>query len=242
MRIIQITDLHIGTPEDHPFGIDIRANFTNILKAVSAVPHDLLVISGDLCLYEGDVQIYEWIKQQLEELQLTYLVIPGNHDDQEMMVEVFDLRQNLQSATLFLTSTADQPPLVLLDSSAGKLEAAALQLLQAYLRAHPSPICLFMHHPPLKMGVPFMDNRHAMRDTQALLDILTAHPYPISIFTGHYHVEKSVRWKNLDIHVTPSCYFQIDWRQEDFAVDHQRIAYRYIDWNGEALQHGVVYL
>jgi Icc protein len=242
MRIIQITDLHIGTPEERPFEIDIRANFTRILKAVKAVPHDVLVISGDLCLQEGDVAIYQWIKQQLDDFQLNYLVIPGNHDDKEMMVEVFELGQQLQNGALFLTATADQPPLVLLDSGAGRVDEAALQLLQGYLQAHPTPICLFMHHPPLKMGVPYMDTLHALCDTEPLLAVLTEHPYPISIFTGHYHVEKSVRWKNLDIHITPSCYFQIDWRQEHFAVDHYRIAYRYLNWDGGALQHAVVYL
>ncbi len=242
MRIIQITDLHIGTLEERPFDIDIRANFIRMLKAIKAVPHDVVVISGDLCLHDGDLAIYQWIKQQLEDFQLNYLVIPGNHDDKEMMVDVFDLRQQLQNETLFLTSTAGQPPLVLLDSGEGKVDETTLQLLRDYLQAHPAPICLFMHHPPLQMGVPYMDTLHALRDTAPLLAVLTEHPHPISIFTGHYHVEKSVRWQNLDIHITPSCYFQIDWRQQHFAVDHHHIAYRYINWDGEALQHTVVYL
>lgn len=242
MRIIQITDLHIGTPEERPFEIDIRANFIKILTAIKAVPHDLLVISGDLCLHDGDVEIYLWIKQQLDGLQLNYLVIPGNHDNQEMMFDVFDLQQKLEHQTLFLTSSSEEPPIVLLDSGSGQLEDTTLQLLQAYLQAHPRPICLFMHHPPLKMGVPYMDSRYALREPEPLLKLLTGHPYPISIFTGHYHVEKSVRWQNLDVHVTPSCYFQIDWRQQHFAVDHHRIAYRQIDWDGATLQHAVVYL
>lgn len=242
MRIIQITDLHIGTPEERPFDIDIRANFLRMLKAVEAVPHDLLVISGDLCLHEGDIATYEWIKQQLEAFQLNYLVIPGNHDDKDMMIDVFELQQQLKHETLFLTSSAGQPPLVLLDSGEGQVDETTLQLLRDYLQAHPAPICLFMHHPPLPMGVPYMDNRHALRNTAPLLAVLTEHSYPISIFVGHYHVEKSVRWQNLDIHITPSCYFQIDWRQEHFAVDHHHIAYRYLNWDGEALQHAVVYL
>ena len=242
MRIIQITDLHIGTPEERPFDIDIRANFIRILKAVKAVPHDLLVISGDLCLNEGDRAIYQWIKFQLDDFQLNYHVIPGNHDDKEMMIDVFGLRQQLPQGAFFLTSTEDQAPIALLDSGDGQVDANTLQLLRDFLHIHPSPICLFMHHPPMKMGVPYMDSRHALRDTEPLLAVLREHPYPISIFTGHYHVEKSLRWQNLDIHITPSCYFQIDWRQEHFAVDHHHIAYRYLEWDGKLLQHAVVYL
>ncbi|WP_020537080.1 metallophosphoesterase [Lewinella cohaerens] len=242
MRIIQITDLHVGTPEERPFDIDIRANFIKVLKAAKAVPHDLLVISGDLCLEEGDLAIYQWIKQQLDDFQFNYLVIPGNHDDKEMMVSTFGLHQQLQKGALFLTSPDDQPPLVLLDSGPGQVDETTLSLLQEYLQAHPAPICLFMHHPPMKMGVPFMDNKHALRNREPLLSVLTEHSYPISIFTGHYHVEKSMRWRNLDIHITPSCYFQIDWKKEDFAVDHHNIAYRYINWDGETLEHTVFYV
>lgn len=242
MRIIQITDLHVGTPEERPFDIDIRANFIKVLKAAKAVPHDLLVISGDLCLEEGDLAIYQWIKQQLDDFQFNYLVIPGNHDNKEMMVKIFDLHQQLQKEALFLTSPSDQPPLVLLDSGPGQVDETTLHLLREYLQSHSGPICLFMHHPPMKMGVPFMDNKHALRNREPLLSVLTQHPYPISIFTGHYHVEKSMRWRNLDIHITPSCYFQIDWKEEDFAVDHYNIAYRSINWDGKTLEHAVVYV
>lgn len=242
MRIVQITDLHIGQAEELPFDIDVRANFLKILTSVKAIPHDLLVISGDLCYEDGDAAIYQWIKKQLEEHQLKYLVIPGNHDDTALMVETFDLQHQLQEKELFITSEKEQPPFLLIDSGAGKLTPTCLKLVANYLAQQTGPVCLFMHHPPIKMGTPYMDNHHAFQDGEAFLDLLTAYPYPISIFTGHYHIEKSARWKNLDIHVTPSCFFQIDWRKEDFAVDHHRIAYRYINLEEDALLHAVVYV
>lgn len=242
MRIVQITDLHIGHAQDFPFEIDVRANFLKILAAVKAVPHDLLIISGDLCYQDGEKEIYHWIKMQLDEQEFNYLVTPGNHDDTALMVEAFGLQDQLRQGELFTTSTAEQAPFVMINSGTGKLTATCLDLLTNYLAQQNGPVCLFMHHPPTKMGTPYMDNNHAFQDEAALLRILTAHPYPISIFTGHYHIEKSVRFKNLDIHVTPSCFFQINWREQEFAVDHHRIAYRYLDWDGIALAHSVVYV
>ena len=243
MTILQITDLHVGPPGELPFGVDVRTNFTKILAAVRAVPHDLLLISGDLCYQDGDRAIYAWIKTRLEEGGFTYVVTPGNHDDTDLMVECFGLRSRLCRGELFLTpGDTTQPAWAAVNSGPGIVSDTALVLLRDYLAKRAGPVCLFMHHPPLLMGVPYMDESHALRERQPLLDVLTAHPYPITVFTGHYHVEKSLRWKNLDVHVTPSCFFQIDWRQRDFAVDHYRIAYRHIVWDGASLEHAVVYV
>ena len=241
MRIIQITDLHIGGPEEFPFQVDVRSNFLRILDEVEKYEHDLLVISGDLCYQDGEVPIYEWIRSELEKRQLKYVVIPGNHDDAQMMVETFELPCELRQ-NFFFNLPEPAPPVVFLNSGPGVLDSLQLEALQAYLKQTQQSICLFIHHPPLPMGVPYMDDNHAMRATEDLIAVLTTHPYPISIFTGHYHVEKSLRWKNLDIHITPSCFFQIDWKEQDFAVDHHRCALRWIEWDGTQLQHGLRYI
>lgn len=241
MRIFQITDLHIGGTEEQPFEVDVRQNFLRMLDEMAKHNYDLLVITGDLCYEDGDVEIYRWIRAQLEERQLTYLIIPGNHDEEAMLISSFDLPSEL-GENYFFHFTAPEPPVAFLNSGKGFVSDQQVDTLQQFLLANQAPICLFMHHPPVPMGVPYMDNNHAIRDTEQLLQVLTEHPYPITIFTGHYHVEKSLRWKNLDIHITPSCFFQINWREQDFAVDHHRCAFRWIEWNGERLQHGLIYV
>ncbi len=241
MRIIQITDLHIGGPSECPFEVDVRANFLRILDEVEIAHHDLLVISGDLCYQDGEVAVYQWIRAELEKRRLEYVVIPGNHDDDQMLIEAFGLPTE-RLYDFFFCLDESSAPVAFLNSGPGVVSAPQQASLEQYLKRQAKPICLFMHHPPIPMGVPYMDDNHSMKETAALLEILTAHPYPITIFTGHYHVDKSVRWKNLDIHVTPSCFFQIDWRQVDFAVDHHRCAYRWIDWDGTTLLHGLHYI
>ncbi|MEL6658558.1 MAG: metallophosphoesterase [Bacteroidota bacterium] len=240
MRIIQITDLHIGGPTEYPFEVDVRTNFLRILDEITQADHDLLVISGDLCYQDGEEAIYQWIKTELDKRQLTYAVIPGNHDDDQMLIDTFELPEDRRENFFF--HLTDSAPVAFLNSGKGSVNDSELQSLTAYLHRNASPVCIFMHHPPLPMGVPYMDDNHSMTETEALLEILSKHPYPITIFTGHYHVDKSVRWQNVDVHVTPSCFFQIDWRQQDFAVDHHRCAYRWIDWDGNTLQHGLHYI
>ena len=73
-----------------------------------------------------------------------------------------------------------------------------------------------MHHPPLHAGVPFMDNQHALKNREEVQSILFEHPFNVNIFTGHYHVEKMIRKKNIVVHITPSCFFQIAQESEEF--------------------------
>lgn len=240
MRIFQITDLHIGRAEERPFEVNVRDNFLQILDEMSQHSYDLLVISGDLCLEDGDADIYHWIKAQLQERQLNYLIIPGNHDDSELMVNCFGLPDQLKD-NFFFYLEAPNPPVLFLNSGPGTVSTPQVKSLEQHLALIDAPACLFMHHPPLPMGVPYMDNNHAIKAADPMLEVLSAHPHPITIFTGHYHVEKSLRWKNLDIHITPSCFFQINWREQDFSVDHHRCAFRWIEWDGARLEHGLIY-
>lgn len=242
MHLIQITDLHIGQADELPFEVDVRDNFLKILAAIRVKPCDLLVISGDLCFEDGDRQIYDWIKIQLAQLSCPWVIIPGNHDNTELLANCFSLEKDCKQGQLFFSGESAHPPLLFLDSARGQLSKLQLTFVETYLTQHQQEVCIFMHHPPMPAGVPYMDNNHAFRNSTETLAILTAHPYPIHIFTGHYHVDKSVHHKNLSVHITPSTFFQIDWQEQDFKVDHHRCAYRSIFWDGTTLEHSLVWV
>lgn len=242
MRLIQITDLHIGNAHERPFDVDVRANFLKILSDIQKHDYDLLVISGDLCYQDGERAIYNWIKGHLDTLDKRWAIIPGNHDDSQLMADCFSFNDRCQENQLFFCGNESEPPTLFLDSSPGFLSELQLNYLRNYLSEHQNEICLFMHHPPLQAGVPYMDNQHAFQNSEETLALLTAHPYPIHIFTGHYHVDKSIHYKNLNIHITPSTFFQIDWKEEDFKVDHHKCAYRHIIWDGESINHSLIWV
>ena len=117
-----------------------------------------------------------------------------------------------------------------------------LKWLKYELETLEKAVIIFMHHPPVLSGVPFMDNKHFLKNYTDFQRIAFQYPYPIHIFCGHYHVEKTVSIQNLHVYITPSTFYQIDWREAEFKVDHYRIAFREIDITGGMLRHGLHYL
>ena len=80
MKIIQITDLHIGEEGEDSHGVDVRQNFQDILKTIRHIGPDLIVLTGDLCLNSGNPRIYQWVRSHLDYLGIPYTAIGGNHD------------------------------------------------------------------------------------------------------------------------------------------------------------------
>ena len=87
-----------------------------------------------------------------------------------------------------------------------------------------------------------MDNRYPMQYVEPVQKIFFDHDANVHIFCGHYHVEKTIRLKNITVHITPSCFFQIDQESAEFKVDHHRIGYREIVLDNQMLSSTVRYL
>ena len=241
MKIIQITDLHIGTRGENTANVDVRNNFLNILAEVKFAHADHLVVSGDLCYKDGRKSTYNWIKARLARLRIPYEVISGNHDKTPLIKEVFDLDHLGKDEELYYAKKLRKWTCLFLDSSRGRHSTNQLKWLKRQLHQADTEIIIFMHHPPVKAGVPYMDNNHPLQDIEEVQQILFEFPHNITIFCGHYHVEKTIRLNNLLIQITPSCFFQIDQSSEDFKIDHRKIALREIHLNGKTIQTTVRY-
>lgn len=241
MRIAQITDLHIGGEGENPQGVNVRANFLKLLASVRRFQPAHLVVSGDLCVRDGERAIYQWIKAHLDDLHIPYELISGNHDDPVLMAEVFGRQSDCHEDGLYFARHWAGWPVLFLDTTHGVLPESQRDWLREQLGQHDRPVIIFMHHPPFRSGVPHMDNRYALENREDVQEILFAHRHPITIFTGHYHVDKVVNHRNVQVYITPSAYFQIDQHQEKFQVDHYRPGLREITLNGERILHSVVY-
>lgn len=235
MKIIQITDLHIGLESDDTHSVDVRRNFLKILKEVQKRQPDYLVLTGDLCLMDGDVVIYKWIKTHLDELNIPYEIVSGNHDDSTILAQVFNKTEFLHGTELFFKKRLGNKTCLFLDTAVGELSNNQLLWLGKELRELQQEVVIFMHHPPVNGGVVFMENNHAMRGREQIQSVLCNYDYPITIFCGHYHTEKTICQQNLTVHITPSTYVQIDDNAENFLVDHYRIAMREITFEPYAV-------
>lgn len=228
MRIVQISDLHIGNKGEDTFGIDVRGNFLKIQAAITKCRPDHLILSGDLCYRKGKKEIYYWIKKRLEAIGFSYDIISGNHDDPVMIAQIFNLENQLKNKELYYSKCLDDQPVLFLDTSPGTMSIKQIQWLKDQLFSWKQDMIIFMHHPPFYFGVPYMDNKYAFQNRKEIQDIFFSFPYNITVFSGHYHVEKSLRVKNVLAYITPSCFFQIDQYSETFNVDHLRIGFREI--------------
>ena len=242
MRIVQITDLHVGREGEETYGVDVRANFRKILQAARQWRPEYLVLSGDLCYRDGDVEIYHWIREQLDELGIPYEVMSGNHDDPVLLAQAFEREDLLKDSELYFARQVASRTIIFLDTTTGLVSGQQQGWLREQLQQLEQEAMIFMHHPPLEAGVPFMDSKHALRNRSEVQAILLAHPFNVHIFSGHYHVEKAVRKQNLLVHITPSCFFQIGQHSEQFQVDHYRIGLRAINWENGVMMNAVHYL
>ncbi|MCB0689678.1 MAG: metallophosphoesterase, partial [Saprospiraceae bacterium] len=227
MQLLFFTDLHTGNVGEYPHHVDLRKNFTDLLREISQHHFDYLIIGGDLCLQSGDVAIYQWQKEQLDALKKPYFIIAGNHDNQLLLCEVFEACVLAGNEEIYFSKIWDGIPVLFLDTGRGSMSGQQKEWLRTTLKgAVDTPVVIFMHHPPLLMQVPHMDRQYALEDREEIQSILQETPNPKHIFCGHYHVEKNAFQGNVSVTVTPSLFFQIEQFNSDFAIDHFNIAYR----------------
>jgi Icc protein len=242
MKLIQITDLHVASEGEFTHGVDVRQNFLDILQAVKSFSPDHLIITGDLAFDTANEEVYRWMKSHLDQLEIPYTAIAGNHDTSTVLAKVFDLEYRLSGEELFYKYTAGDQPLLLLETSLGTVSAVQLAWLSEELARLDGPALVFMHHPPIVGGVAFMDTNYPLRNMAEVQDVLHRHPHPVYVFCGHYHVEKMICSKNMTVHITPTTYFQMKWQQPTFELDNLKIALREIVLRDDgAVESTVVY-
>ncbi len=244
MRIFQLTDLHLTREgQQTDFRVDIRQRFQTLLNIIRWEKPDYLMITGDVCYEVAESEVYHWAKTLLDELKIPYSMLSGNHDESVMMAEAFGLQDLLlHESELFYHLQLGNWDCICLDSSVGSLSHLQSGWLQQQFRHMEGEVIVFMHHPPLKAGVPFMDTNYAMQNTAPLLNVFFNHPHAVHLYCGHYHVEKTLRLQNLTVNITPSLYFQLDRRTPQFRLDHTAGGFREIILEADIISSCVRYL
>lgn len=242
MRIAISTDFHIGREDEDAKGVDVRGNFLRLLSRIDLLRPDQLVLLGDFCLREPDESVYRWVREQLDRIGIPYDFISGNHDDPQLLARTFQREDLLQDGGLVYHRDWEGRPVLFLDTTPGIVSPYQLSWLADQLSSLNKDVIIFMHHPPFLARVPYMDSRYPLLNREPLEQLFFRFPHRIQVFSGHYHIEKTISCRNVDVFITPSCYFQIDQHSEDFKVDHHRIAIRILDLTREGIWQTVEYL
>ena len=224
MLIAQITDTHITPDGVLAYRRVDTAAF--LARAVEHILHldprpDLVFATGDL-VDAGTREEYRRLRHLLAPLPMPVHLIPGNHDDRAAMRQEFPDHHYLPREG-FLQYVVDVGTvrIIALDTllpgaAGGLMDATRIGWLDARLREAPAaPTLIFMHHPPFKTGIAYMDSI-GLEGADALADVVRRHPQVERVACGHLHRTIHSRWAGTVATTAPSTAHQValDVREE----------------------------
>ncbi|MEP6564801.1 MAG: phosphodiesterase [Mesorhizobium sp.] len=192
MKIIQVSDLHLGRRGQLHFGVDLHERLDRCIAHINARHADatLCVFTGDLT-DAGEPGSYADIKAALNALSVPYRLLPGNHDKRTNLVAAFPEHPLDDSGFVQSAYDTAEGPLLFLDTLAeGRTEGELCQSRLAWLEARLSeakgrPALVFMHHPPTELGLAELDPL-GLENPERFLGLLRQHGNS-RIFFGHVH-------------------------------------------------------
>ncbi len=231
LSILQITDLHILPGLDETFlGINTEHYFHAILELAFAEHHhfDLILLTGDLAQHPCSAN-YQRILNRLEATNTPCICLPGNHDDYELMQQIFNTslvscRKQVRLENWQLICLNSQIP----GAPGGRLSEQELLFLEDCLINNPNHYALIaVHHHCLETKSAWMDTM-MIENSQEFLTIITQYPQTLAITTGHIHQVMDIAIGGVRVLGTPSTCFQFTPESKTFSLDITAPGYRLI--------------
>ena len=151
---------------------------------------------------------YELLRKALAPVDAPLYVLPGNHDDPQVLRRHFDVAApySVDLGPLRLVALDTTIP----GEDSGALDSARLGWLDTELAAAPDqPTLVAMHHPPLVLGIPVWDRIGLARaDRDALSEVIERHPQVRRLVAGHVHRTITGEFAGRDVMTCPSSYVQ----------------------------------
>ncbi len=231
LSLLQITDLHILPGLDDIFlGINTEHYFHAVIDlAFAENDHfDLVLVTGDIAQDPCEIS-YQRILQKLEATNTPCICLPGNHDDYQLMQQIFNTTQvNCQKQALLknwqLICLNSQIP----GSPGGGLSKAELLFLEDCLTNYPNHHALIaVHHHCLETKSTWLDTM-IIENSEEFLAITKKYPQAKVITNGHIHQERDITSGSVRILGTPSTCFQFKPESKTITLDTTSPGYRVI--------------
>lgn len=238
LSILQLSDLHIlSQPGATLLGVDTLHYFQACLKQAfdSGQHFDLLLLTGDLA-QDPCLRTYQHILSSLNDYyaDIACICLPGNHDDFELMQQVFNTamvscQKQLLLGAWQLISLNSQIP----GEPGGRLAEEELLFLEQCLVQYPEHYAIIaVHHHCLKTNSTWMDTM-MIENSKAMLAIVRASPQVKVITNGHIHQIMDETVGQIHVFGVPSTCFQFVPGSTQFSVDDTAPGYRLLKLGSE---------
>lgn len=214
MIIAQITDTHLTASGKLHGAIAVNDKLRAVIRRLNALAPkpDIILATGDLT-GNGAPEEYEQVREILRGAQAPVYLIPGNHDSSDALRAHFPHHTYLPSDG-FAHYVVDDHPLALigLDTTApgghrGEMCANRLDWLEARLdERRDKPVLIFMHHPPFRSGIWWMDAM-GLKGRRKMARLLERYDNIERVVCGHLHRPFQTRWAGTVGSVAPSTAF-----------------------------------
>jgi len=216
MKLLQVTDPHVAPAGKIIYGVDGRERLDACIDDINRhhADADLCLFTGDL-VNHGDEAEYANLKGALDRLRVPFRLMMGNHDDRAMLRRFFPQTPVDEDGHLQSVIDGAEGRVILLDTndpgtSAGAMCGKRLSWLDRQLaESAGEPLYIFLHHPPLAVGIEYMDSI-SLRNGEELWTHLAPHAARIRFIAfGHLHRPVSGLWHGVPFHCCPSTVHQV---------------------------------
>ena len=211
MRIVQLSDPHIEAPERQPVlgrnTITQLQDAVHAINTLSPVP-DFVILTGDQTNDEAN-DSFEQVKQVLGRLQMPCHLVLGNHDARTPFRRIMLGEDTPSSDRYYYTVKQNGYRFIILDTLdegkvTGLMDKSQLDWLEAELaEAEELFTVICMHHPPISVGVDWMDAL-ILQEPERLLRIFDASPCLKLVLCGHVHHPFQIQHNDFTILTAPA--------------------------------------
>ena len=209
MRIVQLSDAHIVPAARQPVhGQDTLERLRAAMDAVNRLSPapDLVVMTGDQS-NDGSEASYLMLKNTLANLRFPCHMAMGNHDYRPVFRRIMLEDSGADSAPYYYSLDRCGLRIIVLDTLdegevSGRLDADQLDWLEQELSSGLASI-ICMHHPPVPVGVAWMDEL-ILRDNERFLQICGAAASLRLILCGHVHHDFRMELDHTTVLTAPS--------------------------------------
>lgn len=246
--VIQLSDVHLfRNPDADLKGVLTRKTFAAVLTDVrERFPEAARwILTGDLAhdeLPETCAAVRAMLGDELPRCR----IIPGNHDDRHHLRNRFPgIIPEILPSRIGFAEACGGWQLIGLDTLvpgevAGEVGTEQLQWLDAQLRNQPAaPTILFLHHPPMPVGSPWLD-RIGLSDAGELRRVVAAHPRVRAVVSGHVHHPFEGWFGSAEMLTAPSTGLQFDPTTEESAFTDEPPGYRVFHLEADTFRSEVI--